>query len=72
VPELPLAKCEVIKVSQSKSNSENAVGFIKHPNWAKQIVVEPALLPHEERDGFFEFSSEVVLGFKKGGIAYAS
>ena len=70
LPELPLATCEVIKVAPSKSNPKNAVAFIRHPNWSKQILVEPAILPKREVDGNYEFAPEAVIGFKKGGIAY--
>jgi len=70
VPELALATCEVVKVAQSKSNPKNAVAFIRHPNWEKQILVEPSLLPKREVDGNYEFAPEALIGFRKGGVAY--
>lgn len=59
--------CEVLDVRQSKSTPANAVAFVRHPDWDGKIVVKPSLIPYTESDGFYEFASEVVLGFERGG-----
>jgi len=59
--------CEVLDVRKSKTTPANAVAFVRHPDWDGKIVVKPSLIPFTEKDGFYNFQPEVVLGFERGG-----